>query len=87
VGNYTTKLPGRIDDLGVDAAALLKQLPGVGKVELLVPVQKPTAGSIHLADFHFSFLLALDRLTESVCVECMAAKVRTVPQTLRMVSP
>jgi hypothetical protein len=53
VANYRPKNPTRIDDLSLHILDLLKQLPGVGKVEVLVAVEKPTQRIIHLADWHF----------------------------------
>jgi hypothetical protein len=53
VAAYQPKVQGRLDDLTVDAVALLKQLPGVEKVEVLVPVEKPKARIVHLADYRF----------------------------------
>jgi hypothetical protein len=43
---------GSIADLSTDAAALLRQLPGVVDVEVLVTCPKPTHRIIHLRDWH-----------------------------------
>jgi len=50
---YQPTSPARLDNLSVPAADLLKQLPGVGKVEVLVAVDKPALRIVHLADWHF----------------------------------
>lgn len=52
VERYSPSYPGRIDDLAVDAAAILRQLPGVNQVEVLVSVSKPQARIIHVRDWH-----------------------------------
>jgi hypothetical protein len=48
---YVPKVNGRIDDLSTPAAEILRQLPGVAKVEVLVAAKKPTHRVIHLADW------------------------------------
>jgi hypothetical protein len=53
VAGYAPKLAGRLDDLAVPAADLLRQLPGVADVEVLVRVAKPTHRIIHLRDWHY----------------------------------
>jgi hypothetical protein len=50
---YTPQTPGSIADLATDAAALLRQLPGVENVEVLVACPKPTHRIIHLRDWHW----------------------------------
>jgi hypothetical protein len=53
VAAYTPKLAGRLDDLTVPAADLLRQLPGVAEVEVLVRAAKPAHRIIHLRDWHY----------------------------------
>jgi hypothetical protein len=53
VNAYTPKVKGRIDDLALPIADLLRQLPGVATVEVLVAPAKRTHRIIHLADWHF----------------------------------
>jgi hypothetical protein len=53
VADYAPKLAGRLDDLTIPAANLLRQLPGVADVEVLVRVEKPTHRVVHLRDWHF----------------------------------
>jgi hypothetical protein len=52
VAAYAPKVVGRLDDLRANAAAILRQLPGVARVEVLVAVPKPTHRIIHLRDWH-----------------------------------
>jgi len=62
VASYTPRVAGRIDDLSVPAADLLRQLPGVAEVEVLVAPAKRTHRIIHVCDWHFvaKDLYALD---------------------------
>src|SRR5262245_38735371 len=53
VADYQPTTADRIDDLTISAASLLKQLPGVAKVEALLSPEKPTARIVHIADWHF----------------------------------
>jgi hypothetical protein len=50
---YTPQATGSITDLATDAAALLRQLPGVENVEVLVTCPKPTHRIVHLRDWHW----------------------------------
>jgi hypothetical protein len=52
VANYTPKLSAKLDDLSITAADLLKELPGVEKVEVKYLVKNPTACIVHLANWH-----------------------------------
>jgi hypothetical protein len=52
VALYSPKIEGNLDDLSVPATDLLKQLPGVQKVEVLVAVEKPKARIVHVANWH-----------------------------------
>lgn len=62
VAGYTPANLGRIDDLSLPAADLLRQLPGVVEVEAVPPAKKPTHRLVHLRDWHFvpKDLYALD---------------------------
>src|SRR5262245_22279775 len=50
---YAPKVAGRLDELAADAAAMLRQLPGVARVDVLVTCPKPTHRIIQLRDWHF----------------------------------
>jgi hypothetical protein len=50
---YIPKAAGSIDDLVTDAAAILRQLPGVTNVEVIVTCANPTHRIIHLRDWHW----------------------------------
>jgi hypothetical protein len=52
VEGYHPKGAVQLDDLGADAAALLRRLPGVARVEVVVKVERPTARLVHLLDWH-----------------------------------
>ena len=52
-GHNAPKLAGRLDDLAVPVADLLRQLPGVADVTVLVRAEKPTHGVVHLRDWPF----------------------------------
>lgn len=62
LASYTPKTPGRIDDLAVAAADILRQLPDVVQVDIPMPVQRPASRIVHLRDWHFvpKDLYALD---------------------------
>ena len=62
VAKYAPQSPTRIDDLASPVVDLLRQLPGVVRVEVGVAPQKPTARIVHLRDWHFvpKDLYALD---------------------------
>jgi hypothetical protein len=49
---YRPKAPARIDDLDASAAAILKNLPGVERVEATVAVEQPRLRIIHVCDWH-----------------------------------
>jgi hypothetical protein len=51
-GAYTPKTAGSIADLSTDAAALLRQLPGVENVAVPVTCPQPTHRIMHLRDRH-----------------------------------
>jgi hypothetical protein len=51
VAAYRPAIAGRIDDLTADAAAILCQLPGVIRVDVAVPVEKPRQRIIHVRDW------------------------------------
>ncbi len=53
VANYVPKSSIQIDDLDSSIADLLRQLPGVAKVESSKTTDKPTSRIIHLRDWHF----------------------------------
>ena len=44
---------GSIDDLSMDAVAILRRLPGVGKVEQSRSIETPKHRIIHLVDLHY----------------------------------
>jgi hypothetical protein len=50
VAAYRPSITGRIDDLTTDAAAILRQLPGVVRVDVAVQVEKPRQRIIHVRD-------------------------------------
>jgi hypothetical protein len=52
-GNNAPKLAGRLDDLAVPVADLLRLLPGVADVKVLVRAEKPTHRIVHLRDWPF----------------------------------
>jgi len=62
VAKYAPTIKTRIDDLDSPVADLLRQLPGVVKVEVGTTAKKPTSRIIHLRDWHFvpKELYALD---------------------------
>jgi hypothetical protein len=51
VAAYRPAIAGRIDDLSIDAASILRQLPGVIRVEVAVSVDKPRQRLIHVRDW------------------------------------
>jgi len=53
VANYRPKSKSRIGDLTVSVEGILRQLPGVVRVEVVVQAEKPTCRIIHLRDWHF----------------------------------
>lgn len=53
VAAFAPKSLSRLDDLTISAEAILRQLPGVVKVEVTVRAEKPTHRIIHLGDWHF----------------------------------
>src|SRR5436305_8447615 len=52
VAKYVPMTKARIDALGLPVVDLLRQLPGVIRVEVGVAVKKPTSRIIHLRDYH-----------------------------------
>jgi hypothetical protein len=50
---YQPKIKGRIDDLGIQVAGILRQLPGVVQVTVAVSADEPTCRIVHLRDWHF----------------------------------
>jgi hypothetical protein len=53
VVKYHPKNQARIDDLGISAADLLRQLPGVVQVDITVSANHRTHRIVHLQDWHF----------------------------------
>jgi uncharacterized lipoprotein YajG len=53
VANYRPRNQPRLDDLDIDAADLLRQLPGVVQVEVRLQVEEPACRIVHLRDWHF----------------------------------
>lgn len=53
VPSYLPKTTVRLDDLAAPTAEILRQLPGISKVETAVRVGKPTHRIVHLRDWHF----------------------------------
>jgi hypothetical protein len=51
-GAYVPRVAGSIADPDAPAIELLKQLPGVARIEGLVTVAKPTHRIIHFRDYH-----------------------------------
>jgi hypothetical protein len=50
---YTPKVRARLDDLAAPAGEILRQLPGVVKVEVGVQADCPAHRIVHLRDWHF----------------------------------
>jgi hypothetical protein len=48
---YAPKIVGRIDDLAIPAADVLRQLPGVMDLEALVTAPRPVRRIIHIRDW------------------------------------
>jgi hypothetical protein len=53
VADYVPKVKGRIDDLAVPAAKVLRQLPGVASVDQPLKPAHPTARLVQLRDWHY----------------------------------
>jgi hypothetical protein len=53
VADYVPKVKGRIDDLTVPAAEVLRQLPGVASVDQPLKPAHPTARLVQLRDWHY----------------------------------
>jgi hypothetical protein len=53
-GHNAPKLAGRLDDLAVPVADLLRQLPGVADVKVLVRAAKPRHRIVHPRDWPFA---------------------------------
>jgi hypothetical protein len=52
VESYRPADGARLEDLAADAAALLRRLPGVARVDVAVNAERPTARIVHLLDWH-----------------------------------
>jgi hypothetical protein len=52
-GGYVPRVAGSIADPDAQAVDLLKQLPGVARVEVLVTGTEPTRRIIHFRDWGF----------------------------------
>jgi hypothetical protein len=52
VEKYQPTATGKVDDLGRPVADLLRQLPGVARVQVVPADGKPARRLIHLRDFH-----------------------------------
>ncbi|MFH1921234.1 MAG: hypothetical protein ABIP48_15310, partial [Planctomycetota bacterium] len=53
VDSYRPTMKGPVDDLSTPVPDILRQLPGVAKVSVHKPVDRPTHRIVHLTDWHF----------------------------------